>query len=48
MLTKEASQQGAGPAVPHLHVDRDTLSLDLTSGVSLDLHTLTGGLGAST
>ncbi|BCL78754.1 hypothetical protein ccbrp13_12190 [Ktedonobacteria bacterium brp13] len=26
--------------IPHLHIDRDTLSLDLTSGVSLDLHTL--------
>ena len=26
--------------IPHLHIDRDTLSLDLTSGVSLDLHIL--------
>jgi DNA-binding SARP family transcriptional activator/tetratricopeptide (TPR) repeat protein len=26
--------------IPHLHIDRDTLSLDWTSGVSLDLHTL--------
>ncbi len=26
--------------IPHMHIDRDTLSLDLTSGVSLDLHTL--------
>jgi DNA-binding SARP family transcriptional activator len=26
--------------IPHLRIDRDTLSLDLTSGVSLDLHTL--------
>jgi DNA-binding SARP family transcriptional activator len=26
--------------VPHLLIDRDTLGLDLTSGVSLDLHTL--------
>ncbi len=26
--------------VPHLHIDRDTLGLDLASGVSLDLQTL--------
>ncbi len=26
--------------VPHLLIDRDTLALDLTSGVSLDVHTL--------
>ncbi len=26
--------------IPHLQVDRDSLSLDMTSGVSLDLHTL--------
>jgi DNA-binding SARP family transcriptional activator len=26
--------------IPHLHIDRDTLSLDVTSGISLDLHTL--------
>ncbi len=26
--------------IPHLHIDRDMLSLDRTSGVSLDLHTL--------
>ncbi len=26
--------------IPHLHIDRDTLSLDMNSGVSLDLHTL--------
>ena len=26
--------------IPHLHSDHDTLSLDLTSGVTLDLHTL--------
>ncbi len=26
--------------IPHLHIDRDTLSLDVTSGISLDLDTL--------
>jgi DNA-binding SARP family transcriptional activator len=26
--------------IPHLHINRDTLSLDITSGISLDLHTL--------
>jgi DNA-binding SARP family transcriptional activator len=26
--------------IPHLHIDRDMLSLDMTTGVSLDLHTL--------
>ncbi|MDQ2902017.1 MAG: AAA family ATPase [Chloroflexota bacterium] len=39
VLTKEASPEArVGPdRIPHLHVDRDTLSLDLTSGISLDL-----------
>lgn len=42
VLTNESSSaESIGPdRIPHLRVDRDTLSLDLTSGVSLDLHTL--------
>ncbi len=42
VLAKDTSPaQRVGPdRIPHLHIDRDTLSLDLTSGVSLDLHTL--------
>lgn len=42
VLAKETpSTESVGPdRIPHLHVDRDTLSLDLTSGVSLDLHTV--------
>ncbi len=36
-----SSADGAGPDhIPHLFIDRDSLGLDLTSGVSLDLHIL--------
>lgn len=42
VLMKDASsvERTGANRVPHLHIDRDSLSLDLTSGVSLDLHTL--------
>ncbi|HET9918911.1 MAG TPA: AAA family ATPase [Ktedonobacteraceae bacterium] len=44
---REVLAEGTSPAegiapdrIPHLLIDRDTLGLDLTSGVGLDLHTL--------
>jgi DNA-binding SARP family transcriptional activator len=42
VLTEGASQEQkhVPHRVSHLLIDRDTLALDLTSGVSLDLHTL--------
>jgi DNA-binding SARP family transcriptional activator len=42
VLMKDAvpAQRTGLDRIPHLHIDRDTLSLDMTSGVSLDLHTL--------
>ncbi len=42
VLVEDTSPVGRTGAnrIPHLHIDRDTLSLDLTSGVSMDLHTL--------
>ncbi|GCE25066.1 hypothetical protein KDA_05500 [Dictyobacter alpinus] len=42
VLTKEASLSASiGPnRIPYLHVDRETLSLDVTSEVDLDLHIL--------
>ncbi|GAC1696089.1 MAG: hypothetical protein PVS3B3_20960 [Ktedonobacteraceae bacterium] len=42
VLMKDAvpAQRTEANRIPHLHIDRDTLSLDLTSEVSLDLHML--------
>jgi DNA-binding SARP family transcriptional activator len=42
VLMKDAvpAERTVRDRIPHLHIDRDTLSLDMASRVSLDLHTL--------
>ncbi len=42
VLMKDAlpAERTGRDRIPHLHIDRDTVSLDMTSGVSLDLHIL--------